>query len=349
MSRVKLALIFLILNLDLTLFATPTGSLQIFLDQVQMTHKRSKQLCYAFEDETPGLPCNPSFLAIQREPQVWISGLGNNNLSYFEDVSDIIKGPINTDLLLSMINHNSNEHFIASLSLGYMQSNWGFNIIPEKLILFTKIRNPSLPRITLLAAKESEFQWQMGSFMNTEWSWGLQLRALQRRFAYNDTYFSDHFIDGSNNLYPIQNQQFYFIEPSLLFTPEDQNWNPTFSVMIDNWGTTNEKHEPFDTDPNLRIGSSISLPLDFGRLQLGITTHWLNEESSSKFYSSMGANLSLSHFQVFATIGEVEQQYGLALNFDHFTSALSYSRQDWANNQLADSYTIWKWEFGFKF
>lgn len=332
-----------------TIAATPP-SLPIFLDQVKMDHKRNKQLCYAFEDETPGLPCNPAYLGLSRDPQLWISAFGNNNLEYFQNVSDIIKGPIDTDMLLSMINHNSNEHFAASLSAGYMSETWGFNVIPSKLILFTKIRNPSLPRITLLAAKESEFQFQVGSFFNSEWSWGLQARAVQRSFVYNDTYFGDHFVDGSKDIYNVHQQQSYFLEPSLLFAPEGMTWNPTFSMMIDNLGSENEKMEPYDTDPNLRLGTSISSQLDPGLLQFGITAHWLNEPDNSKIYSSVGANYSVSAFQLFANLGEIEQQLGLALNFKYLSTAISYSRQDWANNQLADTYyTLWRWELSLKF
>lgn len=325
-------------------------SLPIFLDQVKMDHKRNKQLCYAFEDDSPGLPCNPAYLGLQRESKVWISAFGNNNLKYFQNVSDIVKGPIDTDMLLTMINHNSNEHFVASLSTGYLSETWGFNVIPSKLVLFTKIRNPALPRITLLAAKESEVQFQVGSFFTSEWSWGLQARAVQRSFVYNDTYFSDHFVDGSNNIYTVHQQQSYFLEPSLLFAPEGMTWNPNFSIAIDNLGTESEKMDPYDTNPNLRVGSSISTPLEPGLLQFGITAHWLNEPDNSKIYSSVGANYSVAAFQLFANLGEIEQQVGLGLNFKYLSTALSYSRQDWANNHLADTYyTLWRWELSLQF
>ena len=330
-------------------FAVSPNSLTIFLDQVQMDHKRNKQLCYSFEDESPGLPCNPAFLGIRRSPQVWISGFGNNNLKYFEDVADIIRGPIDTDMLLDMMNHNSNEHFVASLSVGYFSDNWGFNIIPAKLILFTNIRNPSLPRITLLASKETELQFQVGSFFNSEWSWGLQSRIVQRSFTYNDGYFSDHFVEGSNQIYSVHRQHGYFLEPSLLYAPEDIKWNPTVSIMIDNLGSESEKFEPYDTNPNVRIGTSFASQLDPGLIQFGVTTHWLNEPDNSKFYSSIGVNYSLSPFQIFTNLGEIEQQFGVAFNFKFLSTAISYSRQDWANNQISDYYTLWRWELSLKF
>lgn len=329
--------------------ATPKA-LTLFLDQVHMDHKRSKQLCYAYEEESPGLPCNPAFLGLRRKPQFWISSFGNNNLKYFQNVANIVETPVKADLLLDLIKKNSNEHFAASLSIGYLRDNWGFNIIPSKLILFTNIRNPSLPRITLLASRESEFQFQMGSFMDSEWSWGLQARYVQRDFSYNDGYFSDHFVDGSKDIYSTHRQQMYFLEPSILFAPGDLAGSPTFSATIDNLGTESDKHEPFDTRPNLRIGSSLTAQLEPDQqLQFGVTTHWLNDPDNSKFYSSIGINYSYSPFQIFANLGEIEQQVGLALNHQHLSTSLTYSRQDWANNQISDYYTLWRWELGWKF
>lgn len=329
--------------------ATSLSELEIFINQTQIEHKRNHQLCYSYYDSTPGLPCNSAFLGIDQKPKFWFYAYGNNNLSYFQDVADIINGPIDPERLLEMIDHNSNEHFMAGSSLGYLTDNWGFNVIPAKLILYTKIRNPALPRITLLASKESEAQFQLASFFNSEWSWGLQIRALQRRFSYSDAYFSDHLVDGSDDLYKIKNQKVLFLEPSILYTPEDMEWSPSFTVMVDQLGTSDESIDPYQIHPNLRIGVSASNNLEWGHLEVGASTQWLNLDQKSKLYSSIGGTYTLNPFQIYSTFSEIEQQYGIAFTRSNLTTAISYSYQDWSNNLASESYSLWRWDVGFIF
>ncbi len=329
--------------------AESMSELEIFLNQSQIEHRRNHQLCYAYNDSTPGLPCNPAFLGIRQQSKVWIYGYGNNNLGYFQDVADIINGPINPEKLLEIIDHNSNEHFIAGSSIGYKTDNWGFNLVPSKLILFTKIRNPALPRITLLASKEAEVQFQMGSFFNSEWSWGFQARGLQRRFSYSDAYFSDHLVDGSNDLYKIKTQQAYFFEPSILYAPEGVDWNPSFNVMLDQVGHSDNDIEPYKLHPNLRASASASNDLNWGHLDVGVSTQWMNINQKQKLFSSIGGSYQVSHLELYCTFSEIEQQVGLGLNFKTITTALSYSQQDWSNNLASESYTLWRWDLGFIF
>lgn len=329
--------------------SAPLSEVELFLNQSQIEHKRLHQLCYSFFDSTPGLPCNPSFLGLRQKSRAWIYGYGNNNLGYFQDVSDIINGPINPEKLLEIIDHNSNEHFIAGSSIGYVANNWGFNLIPSKLILYTKIRNPALPRITLLASKEEEAQLQFGSFLNSEWSWGIQFRAIHRRYSFSDSYFSDHLVDGSNELYKIKSQQSYFIEPSILYAPEDIEWNPTFNLMIDQLGHSDNTHPPYNLQPNLRMSASASNDLHWGHLSFGVSTQWMNLTEKQKLYSSIGGQYQLNPFEFFCSFSEIEKQFGVGLNLKIVTTALSYSQQDWSQNLESESYSLWRWDLGFVF
>lgn len=347
-------LVSLIIKVNLFLLTTkvysaPSIPLVTFLNQSQTEHKRNLQLCYTFDDQTPGLPCNSAMLGMHREDSVWFYSFGNNNLGYFQGVSDIINTPIKSDHLLPLIDHNSNDQFQAGSSLGYVTDTWGFNFIPAKILLFTHIRNPALPRITVFASKEEEAQFQVGSFINKEWSWGLQTRGVHRRFTYVDNYLSDYFTDDANSLAKIQNQYALYIEPSLLYSPEEAEWNPLFSVTLQNTGTADKKIEPFDFNPNLNLGLSLSKTYDLGQLQVGLTSQSILAEEKYKFLSGIGARLSLIHFEVFGSLTEVQQQIGFGLKFSAVTSSISYLKQDWNNTPLNTTQSHWRWDLGFLF
>ncbi len=330
-------------------YAYNSAPLDNFLNHSVVEAKRNHQLCFAYEDQSPGLPCNPAFLGIKRDDKIWLYGFGNNNLDYFQDVADIINGPIKTEELLPIVDHNSNEHFQLGATVGFMMDNWGFSLTPSKLMLFTHIRNPALPRITVLAAREEEAQVQVGSFLDHEWSWGLQARVVHRRFSYSDAYFSDHFTDDMDRLYEIHNQYSFYLEPSLLFAPEDIDWNPIFTAMVTNLGKPDEEFAPYQFDPSLRLGMSMASDFEYGNLKLGATGQWLTQNDQNKLYSGLGLSYTLKHFELFTTVSELEQQLGLAFNSSIFTTALSYSEQDWNNTPNSDSIHLWRWDFGFYF
>lgn len=348
-QQLFLFIIFLHLQIAASVTFASSTQLESFFSQSPVEAKRNHQLCYSYEDGTPGLPCNPAFLGIHRPSQGWFYGHGNNNFSYFQDIADIINGPIKTDKLLPIVNHNSNDHFQMSASLGYMSDNWGINFVPARLILFTNIRNPSLPRINVLVAKEEEAQLQVGSFIDHEWSWGLQLRGVHRRFSYNDSYLSDHLTEDLDLLYQVHTQYAIYLEPSLIYAPEDTGWNPVFSAMATNLGRADKEFAPYNFDPNVHLGASIANDFDFGKLQFGVIGQWFTGLNRERLFSGLGGTYTLSHFQIFTTVTEIEKQLGLAFNSSIFTTAFTYAEQDW--NGLATSTTnaLWRWDFGFYF
>lgn len=329
--------------------AYPSDTLLNYLSQSNTDHKRNHQLCYAYEDETPGLPCNPAFLGLDRQSSGWVYGYGNNNLQFFQDVADIVRGPIRARELLAIVDHNSHDNFQLEGSVGYISNTWGINFIPDKLLLFTNFRNPALPRITVLAAREREIQFQLGSFFNKEWSWGIQLRGVQRRFTYSDAYFSDHLTDNIDLLYSVMTQNAYYIEPSVLYAPEDNEWNPLFSFMITNLGQPDRNFQPYEFNPAARIGFSMGQNTDYGNLKMGVTGQWLRQADIYRLFSGIGLNYSYSYFQFFTTLSEFEQQVGVGFNFENFTTSFSYAQQDWDSNVSSNAHNLWRWDIGVLF
>lgn len=331
--------------------AYPTTPLMNFLNQSQTDNKRNHQLCFAYEDHSPGLPCNPAFLGIQRESTPWIYWYGNNNLQFFQDVADIVHGPIKARELLAIINHNSNDNFQTEISFGYLANNWGVNFIPDKLVLFTTFRNPALPRISVYAAREREIQFQLGSFFDKEWAWGVQFRGLQRRFIYSDAYFSDHLTDDIDFLYAIKTQNAFFVEPSLVYTPTATDWNPIISLMLTNLGKPNTEWEPFYYGPSGRLSVSVSDHLSHGLLKIGVTSQWLEQADRDKIYSGFGASYLYHHVELFTTLSELEQQVGIAFidKDSGFTGAISYARQDWSATPSFQTHPVWRWDLGVEF
>jgi hypothetical protein len=329
--------------------ANSSSPLDRFLESAATEPKRNHNLCYAYDDGSPGLPCNPAFLGLRRPDHFWIYAYGNNNLEYFQNVSDIVDGPIKSEELLPIIDHNSDEHFQLGGSVGYVADNWGFSFTPEKLLLFTHIRNPALPRITLLVSREQEAQIQLGSFWDQEWAWGLELRGSHRRFSYSDAYLSDHFTDDADNLYTTLSHYSYYLEPSLIFAPETTSWNPIASFMVKNVGHTDKTIQPYNLDPIFHLGLAISENFDYGHLQLGLTSQWIKRDFEDKIYSGFGFTYELSEVAVFSTITELEQQFGLGFNGRYFTTAISYADQDWSQVPGIEAKSIWRWDVGFQF
>lgn len=329
-----------------------------FMSLHQAESKRNHSLCYAYEDRTPGLPCNPAFLGIQSDDQLWIYGFGHDNFSYFQDVSDLVNDPRNTRELLPLLDHNSSESFQMSGSLGYRTNNWGIQLIPSRLLLLTHIRNPALPRLSLLIAREQEVHLQAGSFLTPEWAWGIQLRGIHRRFTYADAHLSDHFTDDLDELYRVRTQSVLAIEPSLMYAPGEVDWNPVFSVMMSNLELSpihsDEESASQDKDypmaPSLRMGVSLGHELEYGFLKFGTSTQWIHSRQYPSWDTSFGLTYTLSRFELSGTVSEFEKQVSLALNLNHFTTAVSYLERDWSHlASHSRPHNYWRWDLGFRF
>ncbi|MEY4616030.1 MAG: hypothetical protein RJB66_990 [Pseudomonadota bacterium] len=329
--------------------AYPSDTFLNYLNQTRTDQKRNHQLCYAYEDSTPGLPCNPAFLGLDRQNTGWVYGYGNNNLQFFQDVADIVRGPIRAQELLAIVDHNSHDNFQLELSMGYVSSTWGVNVIPDKLVLFTNFRNPALPRITVLAAREREIQFQLGSFLSKEWSWGLQLRGVQRRFTYSDAYFSDYMTGDADFLNSIRSQNAYYIEPSLLYVPESSDWNPLASVMITNLGKPDFYMDPYDYNPAAQFAFSIAPQTDYGTFKMGVTSQWVQQAEINRIFSAAGLTYSYSWFDLFTTVSEFEKQLGVSFNFEYLTTSVSYAQQDWSNTPSPNAHSLWRWDLGILF
>jgi hypothetical protein len=121
--------------------------------------------------------------------------------------------------------------------------------------------------------------------------------------------------------------------------------------MITNLGQTQQPLEPYNFDPTLRGGLSIRNHLEYGVIQLGVTSQWIRLADRDTLYSGFGGSYRYSYFELFGTLSELEQQLGIAFNDDisGLTGAISYAEQDWNNTPSAASHGVWRWDFGVQF
>jgi hypothetical protein len=160
---------------------------------------------------------------------------------------------------------------------------------------------------------------------------------------------SDHFTEDLDTIYEIQTQNAYYLEPSLLYAPESVDWNPVFSVMLTNMGDAEGKLEPYNFDPRGHLGLSIRDRIEGGELKLGMNSQWIRSNEEDRLYSGVGVSYEFHGVELFSSLTELEQQLGIGLNLQNFTSSISYAEQDWNGTYYVPTQEVWRWDIGLLF
>jgi hypothetical protein len=315
--------------------------------------------CFGMDEVTNGLPCNPAFTGKERDARFQTEFFFGNNVSYVKEVSHLLDGTGDTETVSRLFNQKSSSEMEARIEASYLRETWGFAYSPYRLFYYSLIRNSALPVVTLYAGQEQILTSQLASFAGNDFFWGVQLRAVDRRFILSEFTLTDALASGGPRYFETKSQRALYIEPGFLYSFENQAWKPQAGLTVKNAGLVDHKYEELSTSPEWHVAGSVKPPVGFGELELGLDLMFLSATSASSSSGTssprevrdiprLGASYKLGAMQALGSYGDKEYSAGFLLKYGIWNGGLTYWRKKFENllgeqDQLQTVYL----EFGF--
>lgn len=267
--------------------------------------------CYALDLPADVLPCNPAFISKERNRRFSLGAYWGNHVSYMDEATDLSEGRADSETIRNLFQNHSDNELQSQIEFGYIQELFGFSVTPFQVNYLTHFRNEVLPEISVYASLEESAKIQFGSFLENDWSYGIQLRYLRRRFVASNFFLTDALVTNGNELLDPREQNLFFIEPGILYAPKDNHLNPEFTIMVANLGYVNEAYSEVPLAPQYHLTTSIAPELHHGRFGLGLDLRLEKNMKDSFTPLTLGSYYEFKIFRLFGSLAKNEQAIGL--------------------------------------
>lgn len=293
-------------------------------------------VCFATDVGAEALPCNPAFIARDSDPDFRAQLFFGNNISYLEQIPSILSGDGTPEDVRKLFSQTRSSEMEAQIEAGYRRPTFGIAIMPVRWLYSSRIRNSSLPVLSVLAAEERAIRTQFGSYAGDDWSWGVQLRGVSRRFVVETFTLTDALAEGGRGLFAAETQQALYVEPGLLKEWPDEPWRPQLSMSITQWGVVDRKVEEFPASPEFHVGGSVRPDITLGEFELGVDSRWRSGMTEWSDPFRIGAAYKIGVTNWAASAGRSDHALGFQIRYGRLRAGLTYSSH-WIENQLGDN------------
>lgn len=326
--KVILSVGFLLFSFGAFAFEVPR---MITLGNSDFTSRTLSSACFGMDVLVGSLPCNPAFTAKERHAQFQAQFFFGNNVSYVREVSHLLEGSGDRDAVERLFNQKYSNEAEANVQASYLRETWGLSYSPDRLFYYSLIRNSALPVITLYAGQEQMLSGQIASFAQDNLYWGLQLRAVDRRFLLSEFTLTDALASQGSQYFETKNQRALYIEPGLLYAFEDKAWKPQIGLTIRNAGLVDHKYDELSASSDWHLAGSVQPPIVLGVLELGLDLHFNSYIEEAKDIPHLGFSYKLGVMQALASYADHEYSVGFLLHYEGWNAGLSYWRQRFEN------------------
>jgi hypothetical protein len=296
------------------------------------SHRSLGEACFAMDAVVDGLPCNPAFTAKERKSQFQTHIFFGNNVSYIRDVNDVLNNEADQKTIERLFNQRRSSEMEASIEAGYLHEKYGFEFTPYRLTYYSLVRNSSLPVITLYAGEEQSARTQLASYVNGDFFFGVQLRAVQRKFILSEFALTDALVeDGKDDIFKTQDQRAVYFEPGMLWFPEDQPWSPQFSLVLTQLGAVDHKYDELPASPELHLGGSVKPPIHFGELELGTNLSLKSQYEKWTDLLRFAVSYTLGATQYVTSFTENQYALSFLLHYKSVRGGLTYDYKRFEN------------------
>jgi len=289
--------------------------------------------CYAFDLPGDTLPCNAAYISMKHEREFRANIFFGNNVEYLQEASDLVHGSASADEIQKIAGRENVSMLDANIEAGFRMPTFGIAVSPFQLTYFAHIRNPSLPEVQIYAAQEQSARLQVGSYLGDDVFWGVQLRALQRKYLSSEFFLTDALAEGGNQYFATQEQQQLFLEPSLMWAPEKGDWHPEVSASLVGQGWENRHDPTLPMVPRYHLSGSVHTPVALGVWGIGLDTYWDSEVESASQSLTLGSYFQFGMLTVFGSVGERLQSVGFNVESGRLNLGLVF-----ANETIEDSW-----------
>lgn len=303
----------------------------ISLGSSDFTSRTLGSACYGMEVLISGLPCNPAFTAKERKSHFQTEFFFGNNISYVRDVAKLVDGSGDEATVERLFNQKSSSEMEASIEASFVRENWGISYSPYRLFYYSLIRNSALPTVTLFAGQEQNLAMQIASYEPDDFYWGLQVRAVDRKFILSEFTITDALASGGSRYFDTQTQRAIYIEPGILYSFDEREWKPQVGLTIKGVGAVDKKYNELPTTPDWHVAGSVRPPVRFGELELGLDLLFNSYYTDSKDIPRLGTSYKIGAVQALASYGDKEYSLGFLLHYEGWNGGLTYWRKKFEN------------------
>ncbi|HEY8270104.1 MAG TPA: hypothetical protein VIG33_04400 [Pseudobdellovibrionaceae bacterium] len=304
---------------------------EIALGNSDFTSRTLGVACFGMETVVDGLPCNPAFTAKERRSRFQAQFFFGNNVSYVQDVSRLLDGNGDLSKAESLFNQRYSNEAEANIQVSFLHETWGLRYSPDRLVYYSLIRNSALPVITLYAAQEQTLSGQIASFTQDHLFWGLQLRAVDRKFLFSEFTLTDALASQGSQYLETKNQRALYVEPGFLWSFDEKPWQPQFGLTVKNAGLVDHKYDELSTNPDWHVAGSVRPPVGLGVFELGLDLHFNSYIAVAKDIPHLGLSYKVGVLQALASYADQEYSLGFLLNYDGWNAGLTYWRRKFEN------------------
>jgi hypothetical protein len=275
------------------------------------------------------LPCNPAMLADQGETTFTTQFFLGNNVSYVEEVAELLGGKRQASTLRRLFNEEKQVQMEGNIEAAFKTELFGLSFSPYRLTYYSYVRNQALPMIALHVMQEQSLKLSFASFVEEDWAVGLQSRLVKRRFIAVDLSLTDVIGEQNEDFLPRQDQNVLFLEPGIWYRPEaggelaQSDWSPVFSATVTNLGFADEKNESLALDPIFNVGLGAVYEGEWGQSGLGLNYAFNSDYISELDPLSVGASLGLGVTQFTASLSNLGYALGALIHFDGLRASIT--------------------------
>lgn len=280
--------------------------------------------CFTLDVGVDNLPCNPAYLAKERNRSFKVQLFGGNNISYLNDAADVAQGKATAQTVQSLFAERRSSELEATAELSYTSEKFGLAYEPYRVSYYSLFQNPALPEITVFASLEDSARFQVASYTSQDFYLGLQVRYLHRQIVSSRFFLTDVLAENRNDFIQPHEQKFFFFEPGVLYSKEDHPWRPEVSFNFINWGLRDGSASFADPVPEYHLGLGVSPDFGWGRWGWALDTAWHREVETPIEMFTLGSYFEMGILKLYGSISEKASGAGFTVGFDHLNLGMSY-------------------------
>ena len=281
--------------------------------------------CYAFDLGADTLPCNPAFMAKERERQFKGNIFFGNNVKYTQEATDLLRGNANDATVQRLFNQKESSELESNVDVGFLTETFGIAYSPLRLNYYTLFHDQALPQVTLFASQEESLRAQVASYWANNFYWGLQLRYIHRKFIAQEFYLTDAFAENGSDLFQPREQNVLYAEPTVMYSLDDHWLRPEVSYSLVNIGFADRTYDEYPSTPQSHVSGSVNPDFGIGKLGVGFDYFWDRTVEKILDPFSVGAYYQMGMLKLFGSLGTNTSGLGFNVVVNKISVGLAYS------------------------
>lgn len=306
-------------------------------------------LCYSMDRLEEHLPCNPAFLARERDVKFDATLALGENVSALRNLHAIFDSRVEESMIRDIFAGHNELVLEGDIKGSVKYKLWGVSLTPYRAYAYSVIRNHAYPIIDVQAVQEKSASLQLASYMDSDFHLGAQLRFADRQIISGQAALFDLLAeDGQGLLRDYQQSAFYF-EPGVLWKREDSNFSA--SAMVTDLGYLSRRIEGYTSDPKLQLGGvwSPEMHNHNSYLQLGLGMTFGEKPDRLENFLRPGVSYGLGISEFAFSFSRISQSGGILLRLSHFKLGLTYNRNEiWVDDYLEAVFENYMGTVGFE-